>query len=164
MNTTTKKAAFVALVALLTLGAGPQHRTYDQNSWYVDTEPETKSMAVQWERIFPVEGDGTDEVLHVPDSFVHLGRTIEIVQGDEVEDFDIRKQVAASRLSGTGYAETLRRLHMKGADMCLDEIYTAGNAKYAMDGYSIEIREYKDGQFGATITIYTRKPKSTTEK
>ncbi len=156
MITGAMKVGLMALVAAAGLGGLPQRTRYDSKIWYVDTEPQTKPMEVIWERVFAVEGEGSAKMLHIPDKFSYVGRTIEIVQKDEMRDFDVRKEIVTSPAEVPDYIDYLRNLHMLAADMCLEERYTAGTKHYAMDGYSVETEQLIDGTFIGTITLYTR--------
>jgi len=97
-----------------------------------------------------------------PESIATSGtKRIEIVQKDEVRDFDVRKEVVTSPEKVTDYTRYLYDLHMLAADMCIEEKYAAGADTYVMDGYSVETEQLIDGRFIATITLYTAKQTET---
>jgi len=97
-----------------------------------------------------------------PESIATSGtKRIEIVQKDEVRDFDVRKEVVTSPEKVTDYTRYLYDLHMLAADMCIEEKYAAGSDTYVMDGYSVETEQLIDGRFIATITLYTARQTET---
>ena len=157
----TLKIGLMALVAAAGVGGLPQRTRYDSKIWYVDTEPQAKPMEVVWERVFPIEEKDGARMLHIPDRFSYVDRTIEVVQKDETQDFDVRKEVVTNPSEVPDYADYLRALHMLAADMCLEERYKARTNSYVMDGYSVETKPLTDGTFIGTITLYTRKSAET---
>jgi len=151
------KAGLIVLVAAAGVGGLPQRTRYDSKLWQVQTEPQAKAMEVTWERVFPIEGKGSARMVHIPDKFSYVDKTIEIVQKNEIRDFDVRKEVVTNPAEVSDYIDYLYDLHMLAADMCIEEQYTAGTKRYAVDGYSVETEQLIDGRFIGTITLYTRK-------
>jgi len=161
MITEAMKIGLIALVAAAGVGRLPQRPRYDSKLWQVQTEPQAKPMEVTWERVFPIEGKGSAKMVHIPDKFLYVDRTIEIVQKDEIRDFDVRKEVVTNPAEAPDYVSYLYDLHMLAADMCIEEHYSAGTKSYVMDGYSVETEQLIDGRFIGTITLYTRKANGT---
>ena len=155
-------AVFLMGVAAIDTISPVKHRYNTSKPWFVETEPDPSGAPHDWTRFFPYE-PGQYGMLHIPDSFEFNGRTIEIVQGNEKDNYEVRKEIFVNPVAEENFSSYLYNLHMIAADMVIEEQYKTKNGLIKMTGYSVDTEHLKDGTFLGRITLYTKRPVNNTE-
>ena len=94
---------------------------------------------------------------HRPDNFKFDGNVIEIVQGNEKDNYEVRKEIFVNPVTPENFSVYLHKLQMLAADMLIKEKYTARSGEIEMTGYSVHTEYLDDGKFLGKITLYTER-------